>query len=241
MHTMNGVAYPILKAGTVTVSKTETNTWVTTQNGASVGFGCGYSILRIGSWIVDSVKMSYSAHWGNGTGNNQARSFTATLTVQDGDVVVPHFYVFGPSTSYTVGCGISAYKIKRVAALNATEGLYDGAVTTTSSGTAYQGEWIQIQYPYPLRLQSWQYTPRIGNLATFAICGSIDSTNWTTLYDQSTVLIWTSAAKTFNLGNTNHYTHYRFVCISTTSYAYFDGLAQNFAASRESLVITNTN
>ena len=33
---------------------------------------------------------------------------------------------------------------------------------------------------------------------------------------------------------------YRFVCILTTSYAYFDGYAQNLYASRESIVISNT-
>ena len=147
-HTINEVAHPILKAGTVTVSGTEVETWVNSQNGASVGFGWGYSILRNDAWI-DSVRMSYTGHPGNGTVNNQTRSFTAThVTVQDGDVTVPLFNVTGPSTVYVVGCRITAFKIEGFAALNASEGLYNGTVTTTSSGTAYKGEWIQIEYPY---------------------------------------------------------------------------------------------
>ena len=129
-HTVNGVQYPILKAGSCTLSMIETNTWVSSQSGASVGFGWGYSILRNGSWI-DSVRMSYSGHWGNGTVNNQTRSFTATVTVQDGDVIVPLFNVTGPSTVYSVGCGISAFKLEGFAALNAVEGVYNGSVTTT--------------------------------------------------------------------------------------------------------------
>ena len=212
------------ESGSVTVSMTETNTWVNSQNGASLGFGWGYSILRNGSWI-DSVRMSYSGHWGNGTVNNQTRSFNVTVTVQTGDVLVPLFNITGPSTSYVVGCGISAFKIERYAALNAVEGLYNGAVTTTSSGASYKGEWIQIQYPYPLRLQSWVYTPRIGNRQTFLICASSDGVNWTTIYNQSTALTWSSNSQTFNIDNNLHYTHYRFICVSTTSYAYFDGYA----------------
>ena len=239
-HTINGVAYPILKAGTETVPGTEVQTWVNSQNGASLGFGWGYSILRNGAWI-DSVRMSYTGHPGNGTVNNQTRSFTATnVTVQDGDVLVPLFNVTGPSTTYVVGCSITAFKIEGYASLNSTEGLYNGAVTTSASGTSYKGEWIQIQYPYPLRLQSWVFNPRMGNPAKFVICASNDGTNWVTLYNQSTVLTWTSAAQTFDIDNDLHYTHYRFVCISTTSYAYFDGYAQNLYSSKESILISNT-
>ena len=86
------------------------------------------------------MRMSYQNHCRRGTINQQTRSFNVTVTVQDGDVLVPLFSVTGPSTVYTVGCGISAFKIEGYAALNAVEGQYHGAITTSSSGISYKGE-----------------------------------------------------------------------------------------------------
>ena len=124
--------------------------------------------------------------------------------------------------------------------MNSTEGAYDGAVSSTSSGTVINGEWIQFQFPYPLRLQQWVYSPRLGMPSRFLICASNDGTNWTTLSNQSTALTWTSVAQTFDLDNDLHFTHYRFVCVSITSYSYFDGHQQTLLGSRESIVITNS-
>ena len=81
---------------------TETNTWVNSQNSASLGFGWGYSILRSGGW-TDSVRMSYPGLWGSGTVNNQTSSFKVTVTVQNGDVIIPLLNVTGVSTTYVAG------------------------------------------------------------------------------------------------------------------------------------------
>ena len=89
--------------------------------------------------------------------------------------------VFGTAPSYYYSAATQAY--------STTDGSYTGATwSTTSSGTAYAGEYVQMQFPTPIKLSHVRIvSPDAG--ATYnknspkqgVICGSNDGTTWTTI------------------------------------------------------------
>jgi len=93
---------------------------------------------------------------------------------------------------------------------------YLGSVKTTSiSNVVYAGEWLQIQLPHPITLQSYdigivqfaQYGPKV-----FYILGSIDGINWVLLNSQTAQTGWTiNAYRSFTVGSTTAYTYFRLV------------------------------
>ena len=71
----------------------------------------------------------------------------------------------------------------------ATTGYYTGAVSTTINGTAFRGEWLQIQMPQQVVLTSYQvvntYEPDRRTPKTYKIAGSVDATTWVELDSQT--------------------------------------------------------
>ena len=100
---------------------------------------------------------------------------------------------------------------------NYTNGDGSGPVryTTMVGSTAYNGDWVQIQMPYPVTLKTWLVTPSGSAYAPaiFVILGSNDGNTWSMLYQQSTALAWTSnVAQTLSINSTTPYSYFRFVC-----------------------------
>ena len=97
-----------------------------------------------------------------------------------------------------------------------SSGAYTGSISTTISGSAYLGEWIQIQLPVAIVLTS--YTIYVGNSLqrrapnTFKVAGSTDGTTWTIVDTQTGITLTTS--QTFTpTPQTNSYTYYR-LCVN---------------------------
>jgi hypothetical protein len=81
-------------------------------------------------------------------------------------------------------------------------GLYRGTVTTTVSGTAVLGEWIQLQMPVPLVVTSYTMSSANKCLASWVLAGSADGVSWYTLDERSGIAasVWNNtAANTFTL------------------------------------------
>lgn len=106
------------------------------------------------------------------------------------------------------------------AVYNATTGVYTGAnTTTTQTGTTYSGEWIQLQLPTQLVLDSFSILPRQdSNLwlnrspGSFVLLGSNNGTSWNLIYSISGINDWTVSSKTFSVSyDKTGYTHYRLV------------------------------
>ena len=215
---IGGVNYPVLKAGSVTLTITISQCWVNSQSAASLIHNWGYSILRNGSY-GDTVRLSFTMG-GQGVLSSSVRNWSGSITVLDGDVIIPFYSITGSSSSGSYNCGStwSQFKIEGKEALNSTTGLYIGSVSTTSDAVVCKGEYIQVQYPYPLKLRSWEYTAQLGHPETFVICASHDGTTWTTLYNQANPLTWTTDSQTFVVNSPIHYSYYRFVCLTTTGY-----------------------
>jgi hypothetical protein len=77
----------------------------------------------------------------------------------------------------------------------ATTGTYAGAVSTTINGSAYLGEWLQIQMPQQIVLNSYYFTSnQTSNVSqpsdvrtpkSWKIAGSIDATTWVEIDSQT--------------------------------------------------------
>jgi|APGre2960657404_1045060.scaffolds.fasta_scaffold00553_7 hypothetical protein len=107
-----------------------------------------------------------------------------------------------------------------------TSGYLGSVITTSISNIVYNGEWLQLQLPHPIFLQSYdigivqfaQYGPKV-----FYILGSIDGINWVLLNSQTAQTGWTTNAyRSFTVGSTIAYKYFRLVTQSNniTSQAY---------------------
>jgi hypothetical protein len=97
-------------------------------------------------------------------------------------------------------------------------GEYFGTETTEVAGVQYQGEWIQIQMPLPIRLDSYAYTPSSSpstllNAMDWVFLGSNDGQTWS-LLDAKTGYVWGIVPVTFNFPQaTDAYAYYRMVAM----------------------------
>jgi hypothetical protein len=118
-------------------------------------------------------------------------------------------------------------------------GAYTGTVVTTDTlGTAYAGEWIQLQMPVSVLLSSFTSTNIVLYGPTlFWILGSRDGTNWTLVYKYSGTGFTT---QTFTVSATQSYNYYRFVAGAfTVGYTNTNMYELVFNGTEESLCVTN--
>jgi len=92
---------------------------------------------------------------------------------------------------------------------------YSGSYTTTVSGSAVGGEWIQLGFPTAIVLYSYSMYNRFGYNGfrmpyAWTVAGSNDGTTWATV-DSQTGIIWTSATQTFTTTSTTTYLYFRLI------------------------------
>lgn len=103
-----------------------------------------------------------------------------------------------------------------------------GPFSTTISGTAYSGEWIQIQFPVGIVLYSysmygrygWSNAPNTRMPYTWYIGGSNDGSTWTLVDSQTGYTNWVNSpttSSTFTTTNTTAYIYYRMVITAINS------------------------
>lgn len=106
-----------------------------------------------------------------------------------------------------------------------TNGTYNGAVSTTISGSNVLGEWLQIELPHPIRLTRYSLLSRIGipaqSAQTWKIAGSNDNSTWTEVDSESGITGWANnVVRTFSTSNsTVAYKYYRMVTTQIESAA----------------------
>jgi hypothetical protein len=99
-------------------------------------------------------------------------------------------------------------------------GAYSNSMSTTINGVPYSGEWLQIQLPVAVSLQSYsiqsggtvayQQTPN-----TWVLAGSLDGTTWSLMdYRQSYSYTGPAQVQYFNVYNSYPFTTYRLVVTS---------------------------
>jgi hypothetical protein len=111
-----------------------------------------------------------------------------------------------------------------------TTGVYNGAVSTPISGSAYLGEWIQIQLPVAIILTSYTiYNASSWNgraPQNFKLAGSNDGNTWILIDTQTGITSWASSTTSLTFTpsvQTTGYTYFR-LCVNlingVTSYPF---------------------
>jgi hypothetical protein len=129
----------------------------------------------------------------------------------------PAYYAFDNSTG--------TFAFETVNKYNGTLGAYSGAVTTTVTNlknnitTSYSGEWLQIQVPNAVSLNSFRlmgrqdqslFTWRSPN--TFYVAGSNNGSTWELIHSTSGAQFTAGTLYfTCNAGNTNKYKYFRLI------------------------------
>jgi hypothetical protein len=114
-------------------------------------------------------------------------------------------------TTRTFFCSAVAY--------NSTTGAYTGSTSTLISGSAYAGEWLQIQLPTPIALTSYALTirsdaPTSQGPNTWRIAGSNDGTTWSLVDEETNVNTWsaTNLTQTFTTSSAQRFSYFRIIC-----------------------------
>jgi hypothetical protein len=100
---------------------------------------------------------------------------------------------------------------------NSSTGVYTGTTSTVDvTGTAYLGEWLQIQMPSSMVLSSYTTTNDGSGYApsAYRILGSRDGVNWY-LIDSRSGLTSSTTSYTFSVSSGQAFTYFRLVGIST--------------------------
>jgi hypothetical protein len=118
-----------------------------------------------------------------------------------------------------------------------TNGVYTGSESTTVSGTAYSGEWLQIELPHKLKVSYVAIQPQNDALERSplngVIAGSNDGTTWNLLdsftgITTSSSPAWSATVPVnFTLNSTNAYKYFRFVATSLQSTTTYYASIQN--------------
>jgi hypothetical protein len=109
------------------------------------------------------------------------------------------------------------------AVYSSTDGTYIGNVNTVVDGSNFAGEWLQIQMPSAIQIDSFTIHPRADNVSdyqtpsNFVLVASNDGTTWTMLYSITNNIFTNLLAKTFYLNSiTKLYRYFRLI-IQTVS------------------------
>jgi len=69
----------------------------------------------------------------------------------------------------------------------ASNGIYQGSGSQLISGTTFSGDWVSLQLPYPISLQSYLVTPGTHGFSSWVLAGSNDANTWTLVDTQYNV------------------------------------------------------
>lgn len=116
-----------------------------------------------------------------------------------GEGVFALFNMSGDQTSYTTSGGYIG-----------STGAYAGSTSTTVSGTAYTGEWVQLFLPYAIYPTGYRRRETVNrNETSHVFAGSNDGTTWT-LLNSDTDLAYTTE-RTIKINITSSYSYFRLI------------------------------
>jgi hypothetical protein len=133
---------------------------------------------------------------------------------------------------------------------NTSTGIYQGAVSTTSSSTNYSGEWIQLEIPNAINLVYFDLRSRSSSTlesrmpVDFIVSGSVDGVNWITLHSEIGFTWSTSQNSSFTCGTSGYYKYFRLVAMKSGINNVYGGInitnwslfPENFVDAKPSLI-----
>jgi hypothetical protein len=226
------------------ISDPNNSSWVSTSSGNYWGIGGNSGGGATGSYFIRKVQLSYVPTTSNFSSllsiSNGTSSVTSlppsamssnTLTISgNSNTLLNGTYTASASGSFnapyqafgSIPQIISQGWNSSSALYNTayTSGsLYTGSNTTTVSSTSYSGEWIQLQVPNAVSINSFLICSQSSTYfnrspSNFVLAGSNDASTWSALHIASGVNNWgLSNSQTFvcNQNNTNSYIYFRLI------------------------------
>lgn len=226
------------------ISDPNNTSWVSTSSGNYWGIGGNSGGGETGSYFIRKVQLSYvpsKVNFSMLSGISNGTSFVTslppsamssnTLTISgNSNILLNGTYTTSASGSlnaaYYAFNGIPQTIFQGWNSSSAlyntgyTSGsLYTGSNTTTVSSTSYSGEWVQIQVPNAVSVNSFLICSQpeyyfIRSPVNFILAGSNDSSTWSALHIATGVNNWgVSNSQTFvcNQNNTNSYSYFRLI------------------------------
>jgi hypothetical protein len=184
------------------IAKWDLNAYSNTPTGTKYPIGSLYS--EYPSVALSSTSTAVSAEsYGNGLYIASASSNHSSTN-------------FSPFRAFDKLSGENVWHSSNDNKYNTTTGAYTGATSTTIDGSAYAGEWLQIQLPSPITLKSYTLRQRQGynQLAkTWKLVGSNDGSTWRILDTQTSItnIEVQSEEREFTVNATIAYSFYRII------------------------------
>jgi hypothetical protein len=209
---------------TITYTRGVTNTWVINLSGTDIitysdpnnatWLASAGNYWGVGAWnggasmnsYIRRVELTYVPYTNTLTNslNSSLKTYptgamTATTTVlTDGTYIASASNTGGGSPSLYTVFDYTFSNTSNVwwpgAVYNITTGVYTSSVSTTVSGTTQLGEWIQIQMPTAIVINSYglSFYFNSNNFAakSFVLAGSNDASTWTSLSDYESKKDW---------------------------------------------------
>ena len=164
-----------------------------------------------------------AAPYGNGS-----YIYSASTQYSTGEFVGALFNNSGNYQSYTSGGGVDAY--------NGSTGVFTGSTSTTVSGSAYLGAWVQLQLPYAIYPTGYYRLMNSSrNEISHVLAGSNNGTTWTLLNSTTEPAYTTSSF--INLNVSASYSYFRLIAraINPANTYGFWSMAQLDLYGRQSL------
>jgi len=164
-----------------------------------------------------------AAPYGNGS-----YIYSASTQYSTGEFVGALFNNSGNYQSYTSGGGVDAY--------NGSTGVFTGSTSTTVSGSAYLGAWVQLQLPYAIYPTGYyRLMSSSRNEISHVLAGSNNGTTWTLLNSTTEPAYTTSSF--INLNVSASYSYFRLIAraINPANTYGFWSMAQLDLYGRQSL------
>lgn len=165
-------------------------------------------------WPPAALTANASLMTNQSYGNGQ---YYASASSMFGIVDMAPWYTFNKDQTRASGYGWTS-----AGGYNAS-GVYAGTVTTTVSGTAYTGEWLQLQSPVPFVLSSYSFKARVDATyytqfpGIFLVAGSNDGTTWSLIDTRNNVSVVSGGTYVYNVQSTTSYIYFRIISRTTLS------------------------
>jgi hypothetical protein len=144
------------------------------------------------------------------TANTSAEGFVATASSVNTQTNVNQIY-YAFDKAGTTRWASSGAAANLYGGGTAGANTYTGTTTTTVSGTAVAGEWIQLQTPVPYRLSSYIMTDGNARQKQWTLAGSQDGITWYTIDSQNLQTVLTTPVTYSSFTQPGVYSYYRLI------------------------------
>jgi hypothetical protein len=144
------------------------------------------------------------------TANTSAEGFLATASSVNTQTNVNQIY-YAFDKAGTTRWASSGAAANLYGGGTAGANTYTGTTTTTVSGTAVAGEWIQLQTPVPYRLSSYIMTDGNARQKQWTLAGSQDGITWYTIDSQNLQTVLTTPVTYSSFTQPGVYSYYRLI------------------------------